>query len=138
MSTSSCGQNVLDHHGADPTGTTDSTEAFLAAIAALGPRGGTVIIPPGRYRIDDAPILVLTPLCFQDTSGSPRTGRQRSAAVFEGSVTTLIFPTDRDGFIVERDAQNVRFENLALVRNGSGFARRGIHAKRMIYADNLS
>ncbi|MGW1001913.1 choice-of-anchor D domain-containing protein [Streptomyces sp. NPDC002520] len=36
--------------GADPTGATDATSAFNAAISAAGP-GGTVWIPPGTYNI---------------------------------------------------------------------------------------
>lgn len=41
-------RSVLDH-GADPTGTTDSTAALQAAVDE-GP--GTVLLPPGRYRVD--------------------------------------------------------------------------------------
>ncbi|MFE2040687.1 discoidin domain-containing protein [Streptomyces sp. NPDC059477] len=36
-------------HGADPSGTGDSTQAFRNAIAAA--QGGTVWIPPGQYRL---------------------------------------------------------------------------------------
>ncbi|NOT54374.1 MAG: hypothetical protein HOP18_07195 [Deltaproteobacteria bacterium] len=147
MSSSNCGQNVLDHHGADPTGTTDSTGAFLRAIAALGSRGGIVAIPAGRYRIDGAPISVRTPVCFRGAWGIERTGRDWSGAVIDGSTTTLMFPHDRDGFVVEPNTR-VGFENLALVRNRQDpndpdkqdpprFARRGIYAKGPIYADSL-
>ena len=38
--------NVLDY-GADPTGTNDSTAAFVAAFAALPPAGGSFILPTG-------------------------------------------------------------------------------------------
>jgi hypothetical protein len=38
--------------GADPTGTTDSTTAFNAAIAAANAAHESVWIPPGRYLID--------------------------------------------------------------------------------------
>ncbi|MEN8649410.1 glycosyl hydrolase family 28-related protein [Streptomyces sp. 21So2-11] len=45
--------NVL-HHGAKPDGSTDSAPAINRAIAAAGERGGgTVLVPPGTYRIDD-------------------------------------------------------------------------------------
>jgi hypothetical protein len=141
MSVCCCGQNVLDHHGADPTGATDSTEAFLRAIAALGIRGGIVTIPAGRYRIDGAPIRVHTPVSFRGASGMMRTGDWNRVG-FQGSITTLVFPSDRDGFVVEPDAVSVGFANLALVRdvpdrNARDFARRGIHAKRPIYVDSL-
>jgi hypothetical protein len=43
-------RNVLDY-GADPTGTTDSSAAFQAAINALT-AGGTVFAPPGTYIIN--------------------------------------------------------------------------------------
>jgi hypothetical protein len=40
--------------GADPTGTTDSTAAFNAAIAAAGAAHESVWIPPGKYLIGSA------------------------------------------------------------------------------------
>ena len=141
------GQNVLDH-GADPTGATDSTDAFLRAMAVLGRRGGIVHIPAGRYRIDGAPISVHAPIRFLGEGGIPRTARNWSNANPDpaGSLTTLEFPHDRDGFVVEIDAERVGFANLALVRNKDSdpenpepqaYARRGIHAKRPIFADSL-
>lgn len=36
--------------GADPTGTNDSTAAFLAAEASLPANGGVVFMPPGTYK----------------------------------------------------------------------------------------
>lgn len=141
MSTCNCGQNILDHHGADPTGKTDSTDAFLRAIAALGSRGGILTIPAGRYRIDGGPISVHTPVCFRGASGMMRTA-DWSRVDLQGSITTLEFPSDRDGFVVEPDAVSVGFANLALVRdvpdqNVRDFARRGIFAKRPIYVDDV-
>ncbi|MCX5227677.1 glycosyl hydrolase family 28-related protein [Streptomyces sp. NBC_00233] len=45
--------NVLAH-GATPDGSTDSAPAINRALAAAGERGGgTVLLPPGTYRIDD-------------------------------------------------------------------------------------
>lgn len=45
--------NVRDF-GARPDGTTDAAPAINRALADAGRRGGgTVVIPPGRYRIDD-------------------------------------------------------------------------------------
>lgn len=44
--------NVLDH-GARPDGSADAAPAINAALAAAGAAGGgTVLVPPGRYRID--------------------------------------------------------------------------------------
>ncbi|MCX2184274.1 glycoside hydrolase family 55 protein [Streptomyces sp. SKN60] len=44
--------NVLTY-GATPDGSTDSAPAFNRALAAAGERGGgTVLVPPGTYRID--------------------------------------------------------------------------------------
>ncbi|MGW2558444.1 glycosyl hydrolase family 28-related protein [Streptomyces sp. NPDC001514] len=45
--------NVL-HFGAKPDGSADAAPAINRAVAAAGERGGgTVIVPPGTYRIDD-------------------------------------------------------------------------------------
>ncbi|MGW7366982.1 glycosyl hydrolase family 28-related protein [Streptomyces sp. NPDC054841] len=45
--------NVL-HHGAKADGSEDAAPAINRAVAAAGERGGgTVLIPPGTYRIDD-------------------------------------------------------------------------------------
>lgn len=38
--------------GADPTGVTDSTGAFQAAIDAVSPTGGVVLVPAGDFRLD--------------------------------------------------------------------------------------
>jgi hypothetical protein len=45
-------------HGADPTGVSDSTAAFVAAFAALPSGGGQISMPPGDYIL--ATPLVLT------------------------------------------------------------------------------
>jgi hypothetical protein len=39
--------------GADPTGANDSSTSFQNAINSLAPLGGTVIVPPGQYKIDN-------------------------------------------------------------------------------------
>lgn len=43
--------NVLDH-GADNTGSSDSSSAFLSAINALPSGGGTVYVPSGQYALN--------------------------------------------------------------------------------------
>jgi hypothetical protein len=48
--------NVLDH-GAAGDGTTDDFDAFDSAIDAIGPDGGVVYIPPGRYLIGGSLII---------------------------------------------------------------------------------
>ncbi|MEV7391359.1 choice-of-anchor D domain-containing protein [Streptomyces sp. NPDC091215] len=48
--TAPSGSVSVTSKGADPTGATDATSAFNAAISAAGP-GGTVWIPPGTYNI---------------------------------------------------------------------------------------
>lgn len=40
-------------HGAAGNGTTDDTKAFLAAVAAVGGKGGAIFIPAGRYVLTD-------------------------------------------------------------------------------------
>lgn len=49
--------SVLDFPGADPTGATDSHPAFAAAWAAIKNKGGKILIPPGRYRLDSTWVL---------------------------------------------------------------------------------
>lgn len=44
--------SVLDF-GADASGASDSSAAFIAAIAAVAPSGGVVWIPAGDYRLDE-------------------------------------------------------------------------------------
>ncbi|MEU9040772.1 MULTISPECIES: glycosyl hydrolase family 28-related protein [unclassified Kitasatospora] len=136
-------ENVLAH-GADATGTTDSTTAFRKAIDALGKRGGIVEIPVGRYRIDQAPIEVTTPVHFRGDGGMVRTAVDEGGVNVPGSVTTLLFPPDQDGFVVVAPSSaNAHFEGLALIRTrASGpaperFARRGIHAENRIWAESL-
>jgi len=51
--------NVTDY-GADTSGAIDSTQAFLAAIAAaaaLGTGGGHVLVPTGRYKLSQTIVL---------------------------------------------------------------------------------
>ncbi|MFF7993383.1 hypothetical protein ACFZDG_26755 [Kitasatospora xanthocidica] len=136
-------ENVLQH-GADATGLSDSTAAFLKAIDALGERGGIVEIPVGRYRIDQAPIRVTTPVHFRGDGGMVRSAIAKGGGSLPGSVTTLLFPPDRDGFVVVAPSTaNAHFEGLALVRtpasgpNPERFARRGIHAQSRIWAESL-
>ncbi len=40
-------------YGADPTGSTDSSDAFAAAIKDALASGGCVYIPPGSYLLVD-------------------------------------------------------------------------------------
>ena len=49
--------NVLDF-GADATGRSLSTPAFVAALAALAPAGGVLYVPPGTFLL--APFNVTT------------------------------------------------------------------------------
>ena len=121
------GQNVLTC-GADPTGRTDSSPAFHAAINALPDTGGIVYVPAGRYLIQT--IRLGKPVSFLGAGGVARTGGPAG-----GSATTLVFPADADGFVLE--AGGVRIENLALLRAGAGYARRGIYARRGFFAQNL-
>lgn len=48
-------------YGADPTGVLDSTAGIQAAIDALSTSGGTLIFPPGTYKITSSLILPITP-----------------------------------------------------------------------------
>jgi hypothetical protein len=63
--------NVTDPtFGADPTGTLDSAPAIQAAINALPAAGGTVVIPPGTYKIGET----ITIGSGTATTASGRTG----------------------------------------------------------------
>lgn len=49
--------NAVNRHGADPTGTADSTAAILAAIADVASSGGTAYLPNGTYLVSAPPVL---------------------------------------------------------------------------------
>jgi pectate lyase-like protein len=51
--------NVITY-GADPTGTSDSSVAFNAAIAAAHTNSGTVYIPPGAYKVGGTALTNIT------------------------------------------------------------------------------
>eukprot|EP01102_Stenamoeba_stenopodia_P000713 TRINITY_DN10661_c0_g1_i1.p1 TRINITY_DN10661_c0_g1~~TRINITY_DN10661_c0_g1_i1.p1 ORF type:complete len:345 (-),score=59.87 TRINITY_DN10661_c0_g1_i1:74-1108(-) len=58
----------IDDFGADYTGNNDSSTAIQAAVnAAADAGGGTVIIPPGNYRLDSG-ISITTPINIQGSS----------------------------------------------------------------------
>jgi Pectate lyase superfamily protein len=63
----------IETYGADPTGSAESTDAVRQAISeANSARGGTVIVPPGTYRITDT---VTLPGPMQLHGASPVTSR---------------------------------------------------------------
>jgi len=149
-------QNVLDH-GADPTGRADSTPAFYAALEALSPEGGIVQIPAGFYLIAGAPLRLIPPegrplpkaITFIGEGGVGRTASTMmlsdSLGHASGSATTLIFPLEADGFLIEMPG--VTLENLALIRGydfhfydgtpHSKYEHRGIYSKCTFFGRNL-
>ncbi|NUO00477.1 MAG: hypothetical protein HUU01_07645 [Saprospiraceae bacterium] len=149
-------QNVLDHD-ADPTGRTDSTHAFYAALEALSPGGGIVQIPAGFYLIAGAPLRLIPPedrplpkaIIFMGEGGVGRTASTMMLSPIlghaSGSATTLIFPLEADGFLIEMPG--ITLENLALIRGydfhfsegspHSKYERRGIYSKCTFFGRNL-
>ena len=104
--------NVQDH-GATGDGTTDDTTSIQAAITAAGV-GGTVVFPPGDYRISAA----ITPLSKQIIIGthSPRyetvdtsVCRLRATSGFSSSALIIANP----------GVAGVTIRNLSLVGRGS-------------------
>lgn len=61
--------SVLDY-GADPSGTADSAGAMNSAIADLGVQGGTVLVPPGIYRIDSSIEILRSNVCLIVEAGA--------------------------------------------------------------------
>jgi len=135
----SCLGNDVVTFGADPTATRDSTAAFFAAMNALPTGVGIVCIPAGRYRIDGAPLKPTKGVSFIGAGGAPRSGETIGGVVQAGSATTLIMPSNSNGFVI--DEAQVRIANLAIIRTrasgGPDWAMRGIYARRPFYAENL-
>jgi hypothetical protein len=78
----------VTHHGAVPGGA-DATAAFARAIAAV-PRGGTLLVPPGRYVT--GPILLRSDMVLHLAEGAEiaaradrRTGRSCRPATTKGA-----------------------------------------------------
>lgn len=69
-------------YGAVGDDSTDDTSAFLATIAAVVANGGTLYIPPGRYRItEDLPITLVTSNHHIEIAGQ---GKYQSILRFTG------------------------------------------------------
>lgn len=77
--------------GADPTGVADSSAACAAAIQDLGAGGGTVLFPPGDYRMDT---LVKVPSRVRIQGSGQYATRFFQPAT---SVDTFMFETDDVG-----------------------------------------
>jgi hypothetical protein len=45
--------NNLSRYGVDPTGSSDSTTGIQNALNSLGVLGGTVVLPPGRFKVNN-------------------------------------------------------------------------------------
>lgn len=91
--------NVIADHGADPTGGSDSTTAFNAAIAVANATGRTIYIPPGIYII-----------------GSSLSAITREGVVIKGGGTwnTFISSTFSSGDIFTFAASYCTIESLAI------------------------
>ena len=87
--------------GADPTGTTDSYTAIVAAIAALPSSGGTLIFPHGTYLTNTDN---LNGLSFTGKNNFVIEGRESTIKVVDGGAVTanrevMYFNTCSDGVI---------------------------------------
>src|SRR5690606_17521820 len=49
--------NVVTGFGADPTGVSDSSSAFINAVAAATPTGGTIEFPRGKFKLSSKVII---------------------------------------------------------------------------------
>ena len=92
--------SVLDF-GADPTGTTDSYTAIVAAIAALPASGGTLIFPKGTYLVNTDNTNGLS---FTGKNNFVIEGRESTIKVVDGGAVTanrevMYFNTCSDGVI---------------------------------------
>jgi hypothetical protein len=58
--------------GANPNGTTNSTAGFVAAIAALGTKGGTVRCSAGTYMVDGGQIVLPALITLEGPGGFSR------------------------------------------------------------------
>ena len=82
--------DVVEDFGADLTGGSDSTAAFVAAIDAVTRRAGGIIdIPAGLFRIDGAPLRVRTAVHFRGAGDIVRSFAPGNPHFTGGSQTTL-------------------------------------------------
>jgi hypothetical protein len=95
----------VDSYGADPTGVSDSTSAFVAALAA----NKHVYIPPGTYRISEVelPVYCLmegagpyttTIKIIKHASGTNRGLYRRSATEAEGGIVLKNFSLEAENY----------------------------------------
>lgn len=71
--------------GADPTGAVDATTAIQAAVNSLGSTGGTILIPPGIYRVNGT-ITISNPMTIR---GANLLGN--AANIFAGGANNNVF-----------------------------------------------
>lgn len=122
--------NVLDFAGADPTGVADSTAAFNAAIAALNPlTGGMILAPSGIYKISSTLNFVQFQGLIGDGMGVTTinytgTGPCINAQLTSngGSPTGLPTPCAFEGFTVDGTSSGVGAVGLQI---GNLFNSRG-------------
>jgi hypothetical protein len=62
--------SIADFTGADPTGTTSSSAAFTAAVAALGANGGEIYIPAGDWLLSTTVTVLASGVRFRGASAA--------------------------------------------------------------------
>jgi hypothetical protein len=108
--------NVKTDYGATGNGTTDDTNAFKNAIAALPSTGGALYVPTGYYRISERLTVGKNVHLYGDNAGirnlkhgetapaDPWGAYTGSVLIFESNVAGLFFPHHTD----EEDTNTVR------------------------------
>lgn len=125
-------------YGADPTGVTDSTAAFQAALGVLPfEQGGEIIIPPGKYAINV--VVTNRNVTLQGFSGAG-----------DSFITSVLVPwnTNNPVLYVGNDGANVSITNYAqgvkirsLYLNGlgpNGMGKTGLHVDGGSYKNEFS
>lgn len=111
--------SVTDFSGADPTGSTDSTSAFAAAIewagtnpSPTGMTGGTINIPCGRYKVNPT-------VSFMPYSGTVFRGGGKNCVfiVYTGTSTNPVW--DVNSFNNGTRGLNIEWNNLTMLGNNT-------------------
>lgn len=111
--------NILDF-GAVGDGTTPNAAAFRAAHTALPANGGTIIIPVGKYRLEETWTITKPVILMGDSPPNMRAGEQGSWLYFDAGITGINLPSSSGS-----DASTSQISNLYVSSQSNGQPQRG-------------
>jgi hypothetical protein len=117
--------------GADATGTTDSTAAFVAAISALPAGGGTVYVPPGTYKINGGALTPVSGLRLTGDSWGVAQIVSTSNSIINAAGGTLLDSVEIDHLTLQCTGAHIfsgancarwRVHDCRLIQNSAGYS----------------